>query len=476
MKSAAAIFACAIALAVNATVIDVTPGSLGGGVTVDRMVTDLTLHGEIDGRDLQYISSHLRNLRRLDISDVGISAYTGDERIGGNYHSHPAGVLPPYSLAGATITEIILPAGITAIGDGALMSSRLTSVSIPSNVVEIGMGAFADCRDLTEASVPASVTKSGSHIFKDCPVLAKVSFEASSVPAYAFNNCQELAEVTFGNELEDIGDHAFYATSIAILNLGNCHRLHSIGARAFAQCPELEEITLPDGLSDIGEGVFLGDTKLTNIHLPESLTSLPDMALTGVSASAGSSNLLPRSLESIGTLALAHITGARTVVLPSGLTEIGDYAFEGWTSLDSIDATALHSIPTLGENVWLAVEQPEVTLTVPGEMLEAYQESDQWKQFNIVGHSGGTSGIDNVTSDSDSRILIRFDGMTLHVMTGTGVTSATLHDLTGIRLASLAPSGATELSIDTSPWQTQLFILSLTLEPDGKRVALKIIR
>lgn len=476
MRLLAIVLAFVIAVTLNATVVDVTPGSLGRGVTLDPTVTDLTLRGEMDGSDLQYIASRLRELKRLDLSGVRITAYNGGSRLAANIRTHAADILPPYSLAGVPATEIILPPTITEIGDGALMSSGITSIDIPATVKVIGAGAFAGCKALTALSIPSSVTRAGSHLCKECPALASITFAAATVPADAFNGYASLAEVKFSKALEEIGDNAFYATAIPTLELGDCNRLHSIGARAFAECGELTSVTLPDGLTSLGEGAFFGDRKLTAIKLPESLTHLPDMALTGASALAGDNDLLPEGLESIGTLALAHNSEAKTVTLPASLANIGDYAFEGWSALDSIDATALHDIPELGEDVWLAVEQPNVTLTVPGELLEAYQEAPQWKEFNIVGYSGETSDISDIISEENSKILARFEGMTLHVIAGSGIISASLHDMAGMRLATLSPHGATEMSIDTSPWQARLYILSLTLAPDDKRVALKLIR
>ncbi len=465
-----------IAGTAHGTVLDVMPGSLGNEVSVDPTVTDLTLRGKIDGRDLQYIADNLHLLRKLDLTGVKIAALKEGKRLTANLRCHAADILPPYSLAGVPASEIILPASITTICDGALMGSGIKSVAIPASVTEIGMGAFAGCKSLTAAEIPSSVTKVGTHLFKDCIGLKKISFASAVVPANSFTGCKTLTDVNLGKNVEEIGDEAFYSTGITAVDINGCSRLRRIGARAFAGCKELAEVWLPEGVEEIGSGAFFGDTKLTNVNLPANLAHLPDMAFTGASNLTNSEGtLLPESLETIGTFALAHLSEARTAVLPSGLTEIGDYAFEGWESLEAIDATALHTIPALGENVWLAVEQPSVTLTVPGEMLDEFKETPQWKEFSITG-AGGTSGIKTPTSDGEGMILARFEGMTLHVISSKEIATATLHDIAGVRLASLSADGTSELRIDTTPWQTQIFILSLTIGPQRHRVALKIMR
>jgi len=466
-----------IACTAYGTVLDVTPGSLGNEASVDPAATDLTLRGEIDGQDLKYIADNLHFLRRLDLAGVKIAALKDGKRLTANLRCHAADILPPYSLAGIPASEIILPASITTICDGALMGSGITSVTIPASVTEIGMGAFAGCKSLTAAKIASSVTKVGTHIFKDCTKLKEITFESSAIPANTFTGCETLTDVKLGNNVEEIGDEAFYSTGITTADLSGCRRLRRIGTRAFAGCKELAEAWLPEGVEEIGSGAFFGDTKLTVINLPANLTNLPDMAFTGASNLTNSEGtLLPESLETIGTLALAHLSDVRTAVLPSGLTEIGPYAFEGWESLETIDATALRTIPALGENVWLAVEQPDVTLTVSSDMLDEFKEAPQWKEFNITGAGGGTSGIKVPTTDDEGRILAQFEGVTLHVIAMEEIATATLHDIAGMRLASLSAGGTSELRIDTTPWQTKIFILSLTIGPQRHRVALKIMR
>ena len=66
---------------------------------------------------------------------------------------------------------VVVPDGVTAIGDGSFDSSALTSISIPESVTRIGQNAFYGARGLTSISLPSSVTSIGDRAFSNAPAL-----------------------------------------------------------------------------------------------------------------------------------------------------------------------------------------------------------------------------------------------------------------------------------------------------------------
>ena len=77
---------------------------------------------------------------------------------------------------------MIIPDGVTSIGDGAFWGcSGLTSVTISGGVTSIGDYAFYNCSGLTSVIIPDSVTEIGSKAFSRCYDLKNVTF-LSEVP------------------------------------------------------------------------------------------------------------------------------------------------------------------------------------------------------------------------------------------------------------------------------------------------------
>ena len=52
---------------------------------------------------------------------------------------------------------MVIPEGITHIGESAFSASGITSLTLPSTIKEHGYGAFNMCRSLTTVNIPQSV-------------------------------------------------------------------------------------------------------------------------------------------------------------------------------------------------------------------------------------------------------------------------------------------------------------------------------
>jgi hypothetical protein len=105
------------------------------------------------------------------------------------------------AFAGYGLTSVIIPAGVTSIGDSAFSACwGLTSVIIPGSVTSIGAGAFSMCSSLTSVTIPASVTAIDGFAFAWCSSLTSITIPASvtSIGDMAFAECGGLTSVTFG--------------------------------------------------------------------------------------------------------------------------------------------------------------------------------------------------------------------------------------------------------------------------------------
>jgi hypothetical protein len=97
-------------------------------------------------------------------------------------------------LEGNLITDLVIPDGVTKIGDYAFGNcSRLESITIPNSVTSIGSFAFSRCNNLTSLEIPNSVTNIDMYAFSYCANLTSVTIPTSvkNVSKTAFKKCHK---------------------------------------------------------------------------------------------------------------------------------------------------------------------------------------------------------------------------------------------------------------------------------------------
>jgi hypothetical protein len=170
-------------------------------------ITDLTVTGSIDARDVQFMCDSMTMLTNLDISSSVIDAYTGTE--GTEYGitwTYSANEMPMFSfystqtlIAKTSLLSVVLPLGLTSIGLSAFRScSGLTSVTFPVSLTSIGDDAFDGCNRLVSVNFPTDLTAIYSYAFRGCNELTSIVLPASltSIGPSAFRNCSGLTEIT----------------------------------------------------------------------------------------------------------------------------------------------------------------------------------------------------------------------------------------------------------------------------------------
>ena len=184
---------------------------------------------------------------------------------------------------------------------------NIAQIALPDTVVDI-TGSFSKFPNLTEITIPGSVTV----------------FNAS------FQNMENLASITFEEGVEEIGQSAgsmvSNCTALTAIHLPDSMKLISANS-AFSDAPALTTINLPDGLTFASNtlGHFSGDTSLTEITLPASMTEIPQgmfsdcTSLTVVNASS--------PITKVGPSAFSGATNLTTIPDLGQVTEIGSYAF-----------------------------------------------------------------------------------------------------------------------------------------------------
>ena len=240
----------------------------------------------------------------------------------------------------AKLTSVTFPSTLKTIGEGAFYGcSRLTSVELPAQTVSIGNEAFGDCPLLATFSLGEGLKSIGRSAFENCIALTGVSMPADmeSIGALAFKGCTKLASAALGSSLTLLGDSAFYGCS-ALQSVELPVTVSSVGTRTFAGCSALNAVGLGN-VSAIGEAAFNGCSALTEIAIPNGVETLGNYAFYGCSALAtvtlGTQERSSSSLKTIGDYAFAE-TAVKSVVLPDGVSTLGNYAFNKCASLATV--------------------------------------------------------------------------------------------------------------------------------------------
>ena len=388
--------------------------------------------------------------------------------------------------------EIVIPNSVTSIGSEAFLGcTGLTSLTIPNSVTSIGSEAFSGCNNIT--SVVWNAKNGSGYNFGSQVESFTFGDEVEVIPASICSGMNNLTSLTIPNSVTSIESFAFYGcSSLTSLTMGNS--VASIGDYAFRYCSALSSVEAPAVFFDIQESqwsyytkilsqvtvnggeltenalqfikrsyktlrvmdvseatntefadeTFSGYYNLTNLKLPESLTSISYMM------AAGCKNLesitIPESVEEIGQSAFEDcrsITSvdfgenpALTMIgswafynchelanidIPEGVTEIGKAAFYGCAYAQAAHLPA--SLQYIGDNGFAlcskltemtvdAVTPPEVEnktfyevsteapIYVPDQSVSAYKSHPVWSRLNIVGRNDIPTAIGDVQSNS----------------------------------------------------------------------------
>lgn len=183
-------------------------------------------------------------------------------------------------------------------------------------------------------------------IYEDTAFVAQW-IDASSIFSYSPNEDGTITITAYNGKLSEIripekisgmtvsgiGEGVFEGFSDETANIITLpETVVSIGARAFKN--STEQITVPGEISYLGESAFEGCSKLTEIKLSDTLTSIPFKAFSN--ATSLTQITLPNSLASISEDAFMNCTSLRSLVVLSETLLVENSAFSGCNSLVTV--------------------------------------------------------------------------------------------------------------------------------------------
>ncbi len=224
----------------------------------------------------------------------------------------------------ASITGIVLPAGLKKIGSGAFLGTGISSITIPAACQSIGDSAF-NITGLAsiEFASPSSLQSIGNAAFLGTG----------------------LTSIVIPDSVTSIGDNAFYGTGLQSVTLPHNAGFTAIRYATFGGCSALRNIDIPPSVTSIGTFAFMS-SGLENITIPAGITSIGTgvfghtASLSSISVASDNANYTSQDgvLYNKAKTELYSCPGGKSgvFIIPDGVTSIKADAFEGCKSLTEV--------------------------------------------------------------------------------------------------------------------------------------------
>ena len=310
-----------------------------------------------------------------------------------NVSSNPLNLSQHLYFNGELVTDVVVPEGVTSIGNGFYGYTNLTSVVIPDSCTKIEPCAFSGCTSLRSAYIGDGVTSLDESLFSHCTGLTdlRIGTNVNSIWSYtyggtfagctnlrcvvipssvkriggsAFSSCSSLTNAVLQSGLEKIGDLTFAYAGLmqieipdTVASIGNSAfrgnvRLESailsegvskIENYAFMECPNLKRVTIPSSVKRIGEKAFYECDKLSRVDIDDFASwcqiqycNSADSSQHYEDESKNYASVVGNPLRNGPELYVAGVAVGKTLDIPYGVTNIAPYAFCGWTNVVNI--------------------------------------------------------------------------------------------------------------------------------------------
>lgn len=203
---------------------------------------------------------------------------------------------------------------------------------IPDTITEIGTTSFRGCSSLQSIVIPNSISKIEGLAFLGCSSLLSISVDNNNLNYDSRNNCNAIIE-TISNKL-----------IIGCQNTVIPNTVSTIDNYAFLGCSRLNSIFIPDSVKKIGKQTFSECHNLRTIIVDNNNPTYDSRnncnAIIKTSCNSlvvgCQSSIIPDTVTEIGELAFCGCSSLLSIVIPSSVKEIGQFSFSDCNSLASI--------------------------------------------------------------------------------------------------------------------------------------------
>ena len=257
--------------------------------------------------------------------------------------------------------KVVLPEGLTTIGDEAFSYSFVEDINLPSTMKRVGKYAFYRSH-VKELIMPDDMTDfyGGSdydgYCFENMYWLRKLVLpkNLTRIPRCTFRDGYYITEAVMPEKLQTVGESAFYS----------CHRMQT---------------ALPEGLKTIENYGFF-DCPTLNSPLPETLTTIGEQAFQY--ARGYKSLVIPQSVTSIGNYAFQECTNMTKVELSVNQYSLANGVFQGCSKLDTLKLNS-PTVTTISSTYPLS-DITKMTLQVPHYLVNSYKLHSYWYNAKAI--------------------------------------------------------------------------------------------
>lgn len=321
---------------------------------------------------------YTKNGNEYFVAGIG-SAVEADIYIPTTYQGKPVTVIAEEAFSNCkTIKSVFIGGNVARINDSAFYNcTNLTNITFGASVKIIGEDAFTNCEKLQNVYYTGDVSAwcsiqhtrlwghplyNAENLYFKGELVTEVVIPDTlkEINAYSFGEYGKLQSVTIGSGVEKIGEGAFACENITTLNYtGDIVSWCNIEFENWASNPlwaahdfhlngtKVTDLVIPDSVTKLNDFVF-ENASFNSVKLSSGLTSIGNNAfesninLTNITFSNG--------LKSIGDYAFSYCNRLTSVVIPDSVTTVGDLAFYNCSSM--VSATVGDNVQTIGSNAF----------------------------------------------------------------------------------------------------------------------------
>ena len=283
----------------------------------------------------------------------------------------------------------------------------------------------------------------GGYAFADCGKLVTLSTIPGTlinVPEHAFLNCTSLETVKMESGISTVG-YAAFENCTALKSAEFPDTLIEIGGYAFDGCSKLEAATIPGSVNTISYNAF-NNTGIKKLILRSGISQIGEYAFAACNLTSAT---IPGSATSIGYGSFCANVNLKNVVIQNGVTQIGTWAFANCPKLASVAIP--ESVSSFGSSIFGYSYEIPSTLKIYGTKGSFAEDYANENNIPFVDPANIKLATPTITKMTNTVSGVHVYWNTVPNATAYTVYRATSKNGTYTRVASVSATNYTDIQV-----------------------------